>query len=100
MPQLQPQPQVPPQLQPQQPSQFRPQQPHVNNQFIPQQPQVNNPYIPQQPNSVAPQVQPSQVSPYQTRFTANDLPVPGRCGTQASDRIVGGEETSILDFPW
>lgn len=34
------------------------------------------------------------------RFTVNDLPPRGKCGTQAKDRIVGGEETSISDFPW
>lgn len=93
MSQLQPQQQIPlqPQRQPQQPSPYVPQP----SQYIPQQPQV----MPQQPQAV-PQTPASQFSPFQTRFTANDLPIPGRCGTQANDRIVGGEETSILDYPW
>lgn len=30
----------------------------------------------------------------------SDLPAPGKCGVQAKDRIVGGEETNIQDFPW
>lgn len=34
-------------------------------------------------------------------FTEIDLPAPGQlCGTQAKDRIVGGEETNIQDYPW
>lgn len=33
-------------------------------------------------------------------FTVSDLPAPGQCGTQAKDRIVGGEETNIQDYPW
>lgn len=80
------QPQVPPFMQPQIPPQVQPQ---VQPQVMPQQP----PMVPQIPNQ-------SQLSPYQTRFTANDLPIPGRCGTQANDRIVGGEETSLMDYPW
>lgn len=72
-----------------------------------QQPQLQpqrQPHItqlqPQQPPQVGPQLQPSQFSQFQTQFTANDLPIPGRCGTQAKERIVGGQETSILDYPW
>lgn len=33
-------------------------------------------------------------------FTEADLPDPGKCGTQARDKIVGGEETGIQDYPW
>lgn len=66
------------------------------SQRQPQQEQPFQPQPSQQPNPVMP----TPFAPAQSRFTANDLPIPGRCGTQAKDRIVGGTETSILDFPW
>lgn len=81
-------------MQPQFPNQISPQgQPNQ------QQPSQVIPSQPQQPQ-VVPQKPPTQIQPSQPRFSANDLPIPGRCGTQAKDRIVGGEETSILDYPW
>lgn len=33
-------------------------------------------------------------------FKESDLPQPGQCGTQLKERIVGGEQTNIQDFPW
>lgn len=34
-------------------------------------------------------------------FTVDDLISDGEeCGVQAADKIVGGVETSITDFPW
>lgn len=33
-------------------------------------------------------------------FTEEDLPKPGRCGIQSSDRIIGGTETKINEYPW
>ncbi|XP_055323307.1 serine protease easter-like isoform X2 [Sitodiplosis mosellana] len=33
-------------------------------------------------------------------FKESDFPQPGVCGTQFKERIVGGEETTITDFPW
>lgn len=33
-------------------------------------------------------------------FTIDDLPSNKLCGVQVSDKIVGGDETSINDFPW
>lgn len=40
----------------------------------------------------------SSSNSYRQRFTESDLP--RGCGTQAKDRIVGGELTSIQDYPW
>lgn len=31
---------------------------------------------------------------------ASDLPEPGTCGSHLANRIVGGEETEITEFPW
>lgn len=31
---------------------------------------------------------------------ASDLPAPGICGSSIEDRIVGGNETRITEFPW
>lgn len=28
------------------------------------------------------------------------MPQPGQCGTQLKERIVGGQQTNIQDFPW
>lgn len=58
--------------------------------------QQQQPVQPQQP-----QQQP--VPQYQGNgrpFTARDLPQPGQCGFSVNDRIVGGNETRITEFPW
>lgn len=31
---------------------------------------------------------------------ASDLPAPGICGFSVDDRIVGGNETRITEYPW
>lgn len=33
-------------------------------------------------------------------FTVDDLPSTKYCGTQVADKIIGGEETSLNEFPW
>lgn len=33
-------------------------------------------------------------------LSPGDLPQPGTCGNHLADRIVGGTETAINEFPW
>jgi len=54
--------------------------------------QNNSPYVCCAGDSIAPTRGSS--------FSENDLPRPGRCGIQAADRIIGGTETKINEFPW
>lgn len=49
---------------------------------------------PQQPAQPQYQPNPSQA------FRVDDLPQPGQCGFSVNDRIVGGNETRITEFPW
>lgn len=37
----------------------------------------------------------------QKRYTINEFPPPGACGTQQlKDRVFGGANTTISDYPW
>lgn len=42
----------------------------------------------------------NQYQPNRRRFTESDLPPAGRCGNQAKDRIFGGTDAGIRDYPW
>lgn len=51
----------------------------------------------------APPTQPPQTQPpvpVGGGLQASDLPAPGYCGNHLADRIVGGEETQISEYPW
>lgn len=48
-----------------------------------------------------PTQQPQIQAPIRTGgLSPSDLPPPGKCGSQLSNRIIGGEETKIDEFPW
>lgn len=34
------------------------------------------------------------------QFQASDLPQPGVCGFSLGDRVIGGNTTSITEYPW
>lgn len=42
----------------------------------------------------------NEQSANRNKFRVEDLPPPGRCGNQVADKIVGGEETGIYQYPW
>lgn len=56
----------------------------------------------------APVTPPPNTTPLTTTYVgdpsqvlrASDLPPPGDCGFFVNDRIVGGNETRITEFPW
>lgn len=42
----------------------------------------------------------NSTSKHEGKFTASDLPRPGRCGTIIADKIFGGTKAGIQDYPW